>query len=59
MIGGFSGLGRVVLTWMVERGAWLLMLMSWSAMASPQNKTFVRDLKSQAVGVQVVALWVP
>ncbi|RHZ46920.1 uncharacterized protein CDV56_103490 [Aspergillus thermomutatus] len=54
LVGGFGGLGRAVATWMVEKGARNLVVLSRSGDESPTNRAFVRDLESQGSHVTTV-----
>ncbi|EAW16387.1 putative polyketide synthase [Aspergillus fischeri NRRL 181] len=55
LIGGFGGLGRAVATWMVEKGAQHLIILSRSGEELPRNRAFIEDLKSQS-GCHVVSV---
>ncbi|KAF7113795.1 hypothetical protein CNMCM5793_004850 [Aspergillus hiratsukae] len=54
LVGGFGGLGRAVATWMVEKGARNLIILSRSGVESPKNRAFVKDLESQGAHVTAV-----
>lgn len=51
--GGLGGLGRVISTWLVERGARSLVLLSRSA-GSANNQQFLQELKSCGCSVTVI-----
>ncbi len=53
LVGGLGGLGRVLATWMVDRGARRLLFLSRSA-ESPSHEPFLQELRSQ--GCQVIAV---
>ncbi|GFF24565.1 lovastatin diketide synthase LovF [Aspergillus lentulus] len=55
LIGGFGGLGRAVATWMAEKGARHLIILSRSGEELPRNRAFIEDLKSQS-GCHVVSV---
>ncbi|PKX95178.1 putative polyketide synthase [Aspergillus novofumigatus IBT 16806] len=55
LIGGFGGLGRAVATWMVEKGARHLIILSRSGEELPRNRAFIEDLKSRS-GCHVVSV---
>ncbi|KAE8154183.1 polyketide synthase [Aspergillus avenaceus] len=56
LVGGFGGLGRAVITWMVEKGARYLVIMSRSGHQTPENHAFVEDLRNQGdIHVSTVA----
>jgi NAD(P)-dependent dehydrogenase (short-subunit alcohol dehydrogenase family) len=52
--GGLGGLGKVISTWLVERGARSLVFLSRSA-GSPDNQQFLRELTSCGCLVTVIA----
>ncbi|KAJ5957961.1 Acyl transferase/acyl hydrolase/lysophospholipase [Penicillium vulpinum] len=53
LTGGLGGLGKVISTWLVERGARSLVFLSRSA-GSPENRTFLRELESTGCIVTIV-----
>lgn len=55
LIGGLGGLGRVVSTWMVERGAKHLIYLSRSAGNSNDDKDFMHELQIQGCTTQAFA----
>jgi NAD(P)-dependent dehydrogenase (short-subunit alcohol dehydrogenase family) len=50
-----GGLGRSLATWLVERGARYLTLLSRSAGISEQSKSLVKELESMGCSVEAVA----
>jgi hypothetical protein len=55
LVGGVGGLGRSLATWLVERGARYLTLLSRSAGISEQSKSLVKELESMGCSVEAVA----
>ncbi|PFH63073.1 hypothetical protein XA68_18210 [Ophiocordyceps unilateralis] len=55
LAGGLGGLGRAVATWMVERGAGNLLLLSRSGGESPSAKAFLQELECQGCRAVAVA----
>lgn len=51
--GGLGGLGKCAASWLVQRGAKYLILLSRSGSSSGANKTFVTELED--LGVKVLA----
>lgn len=54
LTGGLGGLGKVISTWLVERGARSLVFLSRSA-RSAENLKFIRELESTGCVVTVVS----
>ena len=52
LVGGLGGLGRVIATWMVAKGARNILFMGRSAKESPQNTPFFEELR--ALGSEVL-----
>lgn len=55
IIGGFGGIGRAVCSWMVERGAKYLTILSRSAGAGEEDATFLHELRAQGCDVITAA----
>lgn len=53
LTGGLGGLGKVISTWLVERGARSLVFLSRGA-GSPENWNFLRELESTGCTVTIV-----
>ncbi|PHH88306.1 hypothetical protein CDD83_7707 [Cordyceps sp. RAO-2017] len=54
LVGGLGGLGRVIATWMVERGARHLLFLSRSAGLSARDQAFFRELECQGCTARAV-----
>lgn len=54
MVGGLSGLGKLLASWMVERGARSFVFMSRSAGSSASDKAFLHELETQDCSVIAV-----
>jgi hypothetical protein len=55
LTGGLGGLGKVISTWLVERGARSLVFLSRSAGKTPEDHEFFRELESSGCSVTAVA----
>lgn len=55
MIGGLGGLGKAVVSWMVERGATSFLFLSRSAGKQAEDQAFFRELESQGCRAVAVA----
>lgn len=55
LTGGLGGLGKSMSTWMIERGARCLVLLSRSAGVSEESRQAVRELESMGAEVHAVA----
>ncbi|PHH63653.1 hypothetical protein CDD81_5634 [Ophiocordyceps australis] len=55
VVGGISGLGKSITTWMVERGARNFVFLSPSAGKRDEDQLFLRELESQACRAVAVA----
>ncbi|KAK5996225.1 Highly reducing polyketide synthase gloL [Cladobotryum mycophilum] len=55
MVGGLGGLGKVVTTWMVEKGARSFVFLSRSAGESAEDQAFLLELRSQGCSAIAVA----
>lgn len=55
LAGGLGGLGKVVTSWMVEKGARSFVFMSRSAGASDTDKAFLAELVSQGCSAVAIA----
>ncbi|KAJ6082548.1 hypothetical protein N7499_007422 [Penicillium canescens] len=54
LVGGLGGLGRMVATWMVEKGARDLVFLSRSAGKESDSKSFLKELQSQSCSVTTI-----
>lgn len=54
LTGGLGGLGKVIATWLVERGARSLVFLSRSAGKEQQDQDFFQELRSMGCEVQAV-----
>jgi len=55
LTGGLGGLGKVIATWLVERGARSLVFLSRSAGKTPEDQEFFCELESSGCSVTAVA----
>jgi nucleoside-diphosphate-sugar epimerase len=53
--GGLGGLGRAICSWMAERGAQYITVISRSAGRSAEDKSFIAEMKSMACVLTPVA----
>ncbi|KAI0012628.1 hypothetical protein F4779DRAFT_614355 [Xylariaceae sp. FL0662B] len=53
--GGLGGVGRAICSWMVERGARFITAISRSAGRSPQDKSFIAEMKSMGCVLTPIA----
>lgn len=54
LTGGFGGLARAIIDWMVERGARHLLVLSRSGASSPESKSFIGRLAAKGVEIRPV-----
>lgn len=52
--GGFGGLARTVIDWMVERGARHLLILSRTSASSPESRVLIRRLADKGVNIRPV-----
>ena len=55
IVGGLGGIGRAICSWMVERGAKNLAILSRSAGASQEDQIFLEELRTQGCDVRTAA----
>jgi NADPH:quinone reductase-like Zn-dependent oxidoreductase/NAD(P)-dependent dehydrogenase (short-subunit alcohol dehydrogenase family)/SAM-dependent methyltransferase/acyl carrier protein len=54
VVGGFGGLGRAIILWMVERGARSFIVFSRRGVRTPEARILVRDLAARGIHLDVV-----
>ncbi|PWY75027.1 fatty acid synthase S-acetyltransferase [Aspergillus heteromorphus CBS 117.55] len=54
LVGGYGGIGRLLVTWIVTQGARHLVVMSRSAGQSQSDQSFTKELESQGCTVTIV-----